>query len=243
MLRRFLPLKAAYAVMRWKDILSGSVSFWVCRHYPGLAKKIFRKAAERSLPADFDFDTHLAPLQPLGAAPLRAARRRPVRGDERRPRRDRHRPIETFTESGLKLTSGAELDADVIVTATGFNLQYLGGIEVVVDGEEVDIASILTYKGMMASGVPNLAFAVGYTNASWTLKVELTCEFVCRLLNHMDANGLDELRPASSTTPRSARSRSSTSAPATSSARSTGSRSRARESPGGCIRTTSSTRG
>ena len=78
----------------------------------------------------------------------------------------------------------------MIVTATGFNLQFLGGMQALVDGEEVDIGSVLTYKGMMASGVPNLAFTVGYTNASWTLKVELTCDYVCRLLNHMDANGL-----------------------------------------------------
>ena len=83
----------------------------------------------------------------------------------------------------------------MIVTATGFNLEFLGGMEVVVDGEEVDIGKVLTYKGMMVSGVPNLAFAVGYTNASWTLKVELTGDFVCRVLNHMAENGLTECVP------------------------------------------------
>ena len=118
----------------------------------------------------------------------------------------------------------------MIVTATGFNLQYLGGVRPLVDGEEVDIASMLTYKGMMASGVPNLAFSVGYTNASWTLKVELTCEFVCRLLNHMDATARRG-RAGGRRPDDPARSRSSTSAPATSSARSTAFRSRARAEP------------
>ena len=195
-LRRFLPPKAAYAVMRWKDILGGSVSFWVCKHYPEVAKKIIRKAAERSLPADFDFDTHLNPsYNPWEQRPcaLRDGDLYKAIGEGRAEIvTDR---IETFTESGLRLESGAELEADVIVTATGFNLEFLGGMEVVVGGEEVDIGKVLTYKGMMVSGVPNLAFSVGYTNASWTLKVELTGEFVCRVLNHMAENGLTDLRP------------------------------------------------
>ncbi len=97
--------------------------------------------------------------------------------------------IATFTERGLELYSGEELEADVIVTATGLNLLFLGGIELTVDGEQVDVPSKMTYKGMMLSGVPNMAFTVGYTNASWTLKADLTSEYVCRLLNHMDAHG------------------------------------------------------
>jgi cation diffusion facilitator CzcD-associated flavoprotein CzcO len=195
-LRRFLPPRAAYSVMRWKDILTGSFVFWFCRRFPELAKRVIRQAAERSLPADFDFDKHLSPrYNPWEQRPC-ALRD----GDLYEAISDGRveivtDTIETFTESGLRLGSGAELEADVIVTATGFNLQYLGGVRPVVDGEEVDIANVLTYKGMMASGVPNLAFTVGYTNASWTLKVELTCAFVCRLLNHMDANGLAEAVP------------------------------------------------
>jgi cation diffusion facilitator CzcD-associated flavoprotein CzcO len=195
-LRRFLPPRAAYSVMRWKDILTGSFVFWFCRRFPELAKRVIRQAAERSLPADFDFEKHLSPrYNPWEQRPC-ALRD----GDLYEAISDGRveivtDTIETFTESGLRLGSGAELEADVIVTATGFNLQYLGGVRPVVDGEEVDIANVLTYKGMMASGVPNLAFTVGYTNASWTLKVELTCAFVCRLLNHMDANGLAEAVP------------------------------------------------
>jgi cation diffusion facilitator CzcD-associated flavoprotein CzcO len=100
--------------------------------------------------------------------------------------------IERFTEKGLRLESGTELEADVVVTATGLQLLFLGGIDVTVDGEQVNPADHLTYKGMMLEGVPNLAIAIGYTNASWTLKCDLTCDYVCRLLNHMHEGALRE---------------------------------------------------
>jgi cation diffusion facilitator CzcD-associated flavoprotein CzcO len=182
--------------MRWKDILTGSLVFWFCRRYPDRAKQIIRRVAERALPFDFDFDRHLSPrYNPWEQRPcaLRDGDLYEAIVDGRVDIATD--TIESFTESGLRLSSGAQLEAEVIVTATGFNLQFLGGMEVVVDGEAVDVGSVITYKGMMASGVPNLAFTVGYTNASWTLKVELTCEFVCRLLNHMDADGLAECVP------------------------------------------------
>ena len=97
--------------------------------------------------------------------------------------------IERFTPSGIRLESGAELEADIIVTATGLNLLALGGIELTVDGERVSLPERLAYKGMMLSGVPNFAFTIGYTNASWTLKADLVAEYVCRLLAHMDRHG------------------------------------------------------
>jgi cation diffusion facilitator CzcD-associated flavoprotein CzcO len=103
--------------------------------------------------------------------------------------------IETFTEKGLKLESGAELEADIIVTATGLNLLLLGGLEIVVDGEEMDLSQTVGYKGLMFSGIPNLVVALGYTNASWTLKCDLTCEYVCRLLNYMDEHGYRQCMP------------------------------------------------
>ncbi len=103
--------------------------------------------------------------------------------------------IKTFTEEGLELTSGTELDADLIVTATGLNLLPLGGIQVAVDGHDVELSETMSYKGMMLSGVPNLAIAFGYTNASWTLKCDLTCGYVCRLLNHMDEHGYRQCTP------------------------------------------------
>ena len=103
--------------------------------------------------------------------------------------------IESFTARGLRLSDGRELEADVIVTATGLVLQVLGGIEVMVDGRKVDFAKTLNYKGMMYSDVPNLAATLGYTNASWTLKCDLTCEYVCRLLNYMDRHGYRQCMP------------------------------------------------
>jgi monooxygenase len=103
--------------------------------------------------------------------------------------------IASITEGGVQLESGGHLDADIIVTATGLDMRLMGGMEAVVDGEAVDLSRTMSYKGMMFSGVPNLAYAFGYTNASWTLKCDLTAAYVCRLLNHMDRHGLVECRP------------------------------------------------
>ena len=103
--------------------------------------------------------------------------------------------IDAFTERGIRLTSGAELEADLIVTATGLNMLAFGGIELAVDGRVIELPETMSYKGMMLSGVPNFAFTLGYTNASWTLKCDLTCEYLCRLLNHMREHGYSECIP------------------------------------------------
>jgi monooxygenase len=164
--------------------------FQLSRRRPGLMKALIRKGLARRLPAGYEIDTHFKPrynpwdqrmcLVPDGDLfEAICEGRASVVTDE----------IDTFTEKGLELASGAELEADLVVTATGLNMIPLGGVKIAVDGREVELPETLTYKGMMLSGVPNLAFAVGYTNASWTLKCELTCEYVCRLLNHMDEHG------------------------------------------------------
>jgi cation diffusion facilitator CzcD-associated flavoprotein CzcO len=144
---------------------------------------MIRRGVERSLPADYDIDKHFRPkynpwdqrmcLVPNGDL-FKA-----IRSGDATVVTD---TIETFTEDGIKLDSGEQLEADVIVTATGLNLLFLGGMELVVDGEQVNISEKMAYKGMMLSGVPNCAFTVGYTNASWTLKADLTSEYVCRVL-------------------------------------------------------------
>jgi cation diffusion facilitator CzcD-associated flavoprotein CzcO len=103
--------------------------------------------------------------------------------------------IETFTETGIKLKSGKELDCDLVVMATGLKLKFLGGLELEVDGERIEPSKTMAYKGMMCSDVPNLALAIGYTNASWTLKCDLTSEYVCRLLNYMEAHGYRQCVP------------------------------------------------
>jgi monooxygenase len=195
-LRKVLPQRLAYHVVRWKNVLMTMASFELSRRRPRIAKALVRKGVERQLPPGYDIDTHFKPTynpwdQRLCLVPngdLFEA----IRGGRASVVTDR---IETFTERGLKLASGAELEADVIVTATGLNLLALGGMEIVVDGREVKLPETMGYKGMMLSGVPNLAIALGYTNASWTLKCDLTCEYVCRLLKHMDANGYRQCTP------------------------------------------------
>jgi cation diffusion facilitator CzcD-associated flavoprotein CzcO len=103
--------------------------------------------------------------------------------------------IDTFTERGIKLASGAELEADLVVTATGLHMLALGGMELAVDGDDVDVSERVSYKGAMLSGVPNMAVAMGYTNASWTLKCELICQYACRLLRHMDEHDYRQATP------------------------------------------------
>jgi monooxygenase len=189
-LKRVLPIKVVYPIVRWKNVLLTMLSFQLSRRRPEVVKGMLRKGVERHLPAGYDIDTHFKPTynpwqQRLCLVPD---------GDLFEALNDGRASIvtdqiATFTESGIELASGEELQADVIVTATGLNLLVLGGIELSVDGSAVDVSQTLGYKGMMLSGVPNLALAFGYTNASWTLKCDLTCEYVCRLLNHMEANG------------------------------------------------------
>ncbi len=140
--------------------------------------------------------------------------------------------IETFTARGVRLASGEELEADIIVTATGLRLQAFGGIDIYIDGERVDVSQKIAFRGMMLDGVPNLAFLIGYTNASWTLKVGLVCEHFCRLLAHMDEAGIRHLPWSSCPIRTWRRARCSTSRPATCSARCTSCRARARSRRG-----------
>jgi cation diffusion facilitator CzcD-associated flavoprotein CzcO len=195
-LRRALPDKAAYAIVRWKNVLLQMASYQLSRRRPKAMKRLIRKGVERSLPAGYDVDRHFSPPydpwdQRLCLVPD---------GDLFKAIRDGRAEIvtdriATFTEGGIELESGAELEADLIVTATGLNLLFLGGLQVAIDGEDVDLTERMTYKGMMLSGIPNLAFTLGYTNASWTLKADLTSEYVCRLLAHMDAHGYRQCAP------------------------------------------------
>jgi monooxygenase len=189
-LRRFLPDKAVYTIVRWKNVALQSLIYQLSRRRPRAVKKMIRRGVERSLPAGYDIDKHFKPkynpwdqrmcLVPNGDL-FKA-----IRSGSATVVTD---TIETFTENGIKLDSGEQLEADVIVTATGLNLLFLGGMELAVDGEPVNISEKMAYKGMMLSGVPNCAFTVGYTNASWTLKADLTSEYVCRVLAHMDSHG------------------------------------------------------
>jgi cation diffusion facilitator CzcD-associated flavoprotein CzcO len=189
--RQRLPARLTYTIVRWKNVLLAMLNFNLCRRAPSFMSKLYRRLASRQLPAGYDVDTHLNPRykpwdQRLCLVPdgdlfnTLSAGRASIVTDE----------IETLTETGIKLASGAELEADIIVTATGLNLLLLGGLELAIDGADVDLGETVAYKGMMLSGVPNMALALGYTNASWTLKADLVAQYVCRLLSHMDGHGL-----------------------------------------------------
>jgi monooxygenase len=195
-LRRFLPEKLAYGITRWKNIVLGIVLFQFCKRAPERAKRLFLRGVRQALGPQFDVDKHFTPAygpwdQRLCLVPnadlfvaMRAGRASVVTDH-----------IDRFTATGIRLKSGEELPADLIVTATGLNLKFLGGMELSVDGARIDPAQGLTYRGMMLRGVPNLAWAFGYTNASWTLRADLNCEYVCRLLNYMSEHGQLEARP------------------------------------------------
>jgi monooxygenase len=189
-LYRWLPERLAHGLTRWKNVLLTQFFYTLARRRPELMKRKILGAVRKQLGPDYDVGKHFTPTynpwdQRLCLAPdgdffegIRAGKASVVTDQ-----------IDTFTETGLQLRSGERLEADIVVTATGLDLTILGGIEVVVDGAAVDLSKALLYKGMMLSDVPNLTAALGYTNASWTLKSELTAQYVCRLLNHMDAQG------------------------------------------------------
>ncbi|SCL32528.1 Predicted flavoprotein CzcO associated with the cation diffusion facilitator CzcD [Micromonospora rhizosphaerae] len=199
-LRRWLPATAAYPVVRWKNVLLGVATYQLSRRAPGLARKLLRRGAQGRLPVGYDIDRHFSPRynpwdQRLCVVPdgdlfesVKAGRASVVTDT-----------IDTFTEQGIRLASGEELPADIIVTATGLNLLGLGGMTLAVDGADVDLAQTVAYKGMMLSGVPNFAMTIGYTNASWTLKADLVATYVCRLLRHLDATGQQIVTPVAPT--------------------------------------------
>jgi len=170
--------------------------FQLSRRQPARVKQLILGGVRMALGADYDIATHFTPRynpwdQRLCLVPD---------GDLFRAIREKRASVVTaeidrFTNGGVRLKDGSQLQADIIVTATGLNLQVLGGLDVSVDGRPVDFARTLNYKGMMYSDVPNLASAFGYTNDSWTLKCDLTCEYVCRLINYMDRRGYRKCLP------------------------------------------------
>lgn len=188
--------RLAYGVTRAKNVAVSMAFYNFCRRFPQAAKRMLLASAERQVGDVLDVKTHFNPTynpweQRLCVVPssdlYRAIR------DGRADVVTAH--IERFTEDGILLQNGEHLPADIVITATGLTLKFFGGMEVCVDGEVLRPAESFAYKGLMLSGVPNMAMVVGYTNASWTLKAELACQYVCRLLQHMDDEGYDTVRP------------------------------------------------
>ena len=195
-LRRWLPARAAYSVVRMKNVLIGMAFFQLARRRPELVKKRLLRMVQNRLPPDFDVQRHFTPrynpwdqrvcvvtdgdlFKAIGSGAVS------VVTDE----------IDAFTADGIRLKSGVELPADIVVAATGLKLNLLGGIGFTVDGAQMDISRAMAYKGAMLSGMPNMAFTFGYTNASWTLKADLTANYVCRLIRHMESHGYASATP------------------------------------------------
>jgi monooxygenase len=195
-LGRVLPARVAYPIVRWRNIMIALAIYGLSRRRPAAMRRLIRRSLERRLPPGYDIDTHFNPsyepwdqrmcLVPDGDLfEAISAGRVSVVTDR----------ISSFTETGVALESGGELEADLIVTATGLRMVPFGGIRLGVDGRDVNVAETLVYRGMLLSGVPNMAFAFGYTNQSWTLGADLTCLQVCRLLNQMDRHGYEQVTP------------------------------------------------
>ena len=195
-LRKVLPGRAAYALTRWKNIGLQRWFYGRTRKAPEKVKRTLLKWVRAELGEDFDVEKHFTPDydpwdQRLCLVPnsdlfraLRSGRASVVTDT-----------IDTFTETGVRLTSGEEIEADLIVTATGLDLVVLGGVRFAVDGRTVDFADTMTYRGMMYSGVPNMVSVFGYINASWTLRADLIEHFACRLINHLEATGTRQVAP------------------------------------------------
>lgn len=195
-LHRRLPVRLADDLTRWKNILLGMYFYQLARRRPEKVRETILQLARDQLGPEYDVARDFSPRynpwdQRLCLAPdgdffkaIKAGRVSIVTDT-----------IESFTETGIRLASGQELEADIIVTATGLTMRLMAGVDLEVDGAPVDLGQTLSYKGVMYSDIPNLAQAIGYTNASWTLKCELISRYVCRLLNYMDAHGYTECLP------------------------------------------------
>jgi monooxygenase len=196
-LYRYVPARLASKLTRWKNILYGNFTFYLARRRPSLMKRILLKGVRRELP-DYDVDSHFTPrydpwdqricLVPDGDlfAAIRTGKASVVTD-----------VIDSFMETGIRLISGETLPADIVVSATGLVVKLMGGAEILVDGVPVQFNEKLVYKGCMFNGVPNLAMFFGYTNASWTLRCDLTARFVCRVLRYMDRKGWTVCMPDS----------------------------------------------
>jgi cation diffusion facilitator CzcD-associated flavoprotein CzcO len=192
---KFSP-KIAHKLIRFKTITLGMLMYQLSQKKPELIKQRLREGAIALLPEGYDVDTHFNPTynpwdQRLCLVPngdlftsISSGKAEIVTDT-----------IQSFTSDGILLTSGKELKADIIVTATGLVMQLLGGMSISVDGDPVDIGKTVSYKGIMLSGVPNLGTTFGYTNASWTLKADLTADYICRLLNKMEKLGVRQATP------------------------------------------------
>lgn len=195
-LNKIFPTRLTYFLIRWKNVLRTSLGFYLSRKYPARVKERLINMVREELGDDFDVEKHFTPRynpwdQRMCLVPdsdlfnsIKDGRASVVTD-----------VIDKFDEKGILVQSGELIEADIIVSATGIELNFFNDIDVSLDNQRVEPHQKLSYKGMMLSGVPNLAFTFGYVNASWTLRADLTCEYVCRLLNQMDKQGVTSCVP------------------------------------------------
>ena len=195
-LRKKLGEKRSYAITRWKNATQTLATYHLSRRWPKPMRKLFMWGVKIQLPEDYDVKTHFNPPynpwdQRLCAIPDGDLFKAIKRGDASIVTDH----IERIEPQGIRLKSGGLLEADIIIQATGLDLVALGGIDYSVDGKPFDMSKAFAYRGLMLSDLPNLAFTVGYTNASWTLKADLVAEFVCKTLKYMDKTGQNIVVP------------------------------------------------
>lgn len=193
---KMLPTKVAYVLNRWKSILFQFAQYRISRRFPNFMRKQLMTMAQRRLPEGYDVQKHFGPRYNPWDERLCLAPNGDLFKTIKKGKADVVTDtIERFTKTGIRLTSGDELEADIIVTATGLNLQLFGGAEISRNGVPIELNETMAYKGTMLTHMPNMAFTIGYTNASWTLKADLVSEFFCRVINYMDAKGFDTVEP------------------------------------------------
>jgi len=197
-LMKRLPRKMAYRVIRWKNIFGSTLIYQLSRRRPEVVKEKLREAIVEALPAGFDVDRHFSPKYNPWDQRLCLITNGDLFEQISKGRVEVVTDtIDHFTVEGIVTSDGKIIQADVVVTATGLELQFLGGMDLVLDGEPCNLADHVAYKGIMVCGVPNLAMTFGYTNASWTLKADLTAHYVCRVLKAMKRRGATSVTPQS----------------------------------------------
>ena len=191
-LRKFLPIKITYFLIRWKNILWQSYTFFLARKFPERIKKTIQDLLRVELGDDYDIEKHFSPsYKPWDQRMCLVPDSDLFKAIKKNKASVVTDQISQFISDGILLKSGEKISADIIVTATGIELNSLNDINVTLDNIKINANERLTYKGMMLSGVPNFALSFGYVNASWTLRADLTCEYVCRLIKLMDKKGVD----------------------------------------------------
>jgi monooxygenase len=199
LLWKVLPDRWVGELLRWTMAVGTQATYFISKRRPELVKRVLRSATKRQLPKDYPVDPHFTPrYNPWDERLCVVPNGDLFKAIKKGTASVVTDTIDTFTEKGIRVSSGEELEADIVVSATGLQMLFVGGVDVTVDGEKVDVPNRYVYKGMMLEGVPNAAIAIGYTNASWTLKTDLTCQYVMRLLNHMRANGMRQCTPVNS---------------------------------------------